>query len=123
MVEIDAQRRSYQASQHLKKFWDAAHRATRLGRRDLLRRYAMLKLDPDPYLAANPSVARHHFEKRKSRGHYRMNGACWCCRVEPARERHHIIALAHGGPNRTLNIVKICAACHDEIHPWLKAHR
>lgn len=49
----------------------------------------------------------------------RPGSICFVC-PKPARVRHHIIQLQHGGDNSAANVVRLCFECHAEIHPWLK---
>lgn len=44
---------------------------------------------------------------------------CPTCGLRP-KEKHHVIPLAFGGINEDINLILICMACHDEIHPWMK---
>lgn len=117
MPTIDEQRRSYQNAQLLKAFWLKADRAqSRGGRLFLLRQMVQVELDPDPYVEHDTKRARHHFEKRKSRGHFKLKGWCWVCRKETPDHRHHIIPVKAGGRNRADNLVSLCATCHRDIH-------
>lgn len=80
--------------------------------------------------AANPGWALVHKRLKQSiRGRYLNNKVpllpkeivqCGCCIGGRAREQHHIIPVAYGGINDTINLLKICLDCHDEIHPWMK---
>lgn len=46
--------------------------------------------------------------------------ACFGCRSSERRLYwHHIIQVQHGGSNNPRNLVAICHACHQSIHPWL----
>lgn len=46
------------------------------------------------------------------------------CIIDPRHRMptifHHVVLLKHGGTNHRLNVVSICNACHEEIHPWLR---
>lgn len=33
---------------------------------------------------------------------------------------HHIVEVQHGGSNAPRNLVPLCFACHQYLHPWLK---
>ena len=46
--------------------------------------------------------------------------ACYVCGKQAAI-RHHVKPLGRGGRNKRNNIVPLCAGCHAEIHPHLKA--
>lgn len=63
--------------------------------------------------------ARRFQRNRFVHGFCRRGKVCFGC-GRWARIRHHIIQIQHGGSNAKENIVSLCAACHAEIHPWLK---
>lgn len=44
---------------------------------------------------------------------------CAACEDEWVSERHHIIPLAFGGINDTMNLIRIGEKCHESIHPWM----
>lgn len=55
----------------------------------------------------------------------RSKGMCECCRQEapftdkdglPYLESHHIVHLAHGGPDTPYNTASVCPNCHRELH-------
>lgn len=64
---------------------------------------------------------RKKFNEVKGELHQlRSHKLCFAC-GDPAEHRHHIILLNHGGDNSKRNVVSLCAHCHAEIHPWMKA--
>lgn len=44
---------------------------------------------------------------------------CGACDQDWAQEKHHIVPLCYGGMNDRVNILLICLACHNAIHPWM----
>jgi hypothetical protein len=48
---------------------------------------------------------------------------CGICEMNRPEERHHVVMLAYGGINADINLLAICLACHDYIHPWMKEGR
>ena len=52
--------------------------------------------------------------RRNPRLSLRSHPTCFVCQ-QPARERHHIIALKNGGKNWKKNLVSLCTTCHDEV--------
>jgi hypothetical protein len=52
---------------------------------------------------------------------------CQICHRSYATVQHHIFATSLGGSNESSNLLHVCSACHQKIHPWLnnkglKAH-
>src|ERR1035438_3040020 len=45
---------------------------------------------------------------------------CFCCVVNKATLRHHVIPLANGGRNKRNNIVPLCNSCHAKVHEFYK---
>jgi hypothetical protein len=43
---------------------------------------------------------------------------CFVCNG-PRHLRHHIIQIQNGGVNLRENVVWLCNACHEEVHPWM----
>ena len=43
---------------------------------------------------------------------------CFVCHFEHTH-RHHIIQIQHGGTSYARNMVPLCEACHQTVHPWL----
>jgi len=43
---------------------------------------------------------------------------CFACGA-PAKVRHHIIWIKHGGLNSKKNLISLCKPCHAFIHSWL----
>jgi hypothetical protein len=52
--------------------------------------------------------------KRNPRHSLRSHPKCFVCH-QPARERHHIIALKNGGKNWKKNLVSLCDICHNKV--------
>lgn len=49
-------------------------------------------------------------------------GLCFVCKKQ-ATCKHHVIQIQFGGSNSNRNVVKLCAECHDKIHPWIATKR
>lgn len=81
---------------------------------ELLRHYAGLKVDrPADW---NPAAVRAEGPEN----YYAPMGDCFACFSRSRRTYwHHVIQVQHGGSNDTRNLVRICHACHQRIHPWL----
>lgn len=92
-------------------FWQKAGRATRWGRRDLLRRWEDIRLtDIDPSIRVSPKRVRNRQLERT------RAPICWCCRQLADCQAHHILTVAHGGLSIRRNFVDLCKACHLDIH-------
>lgn len=49
-----------------------------------------------------------------------LEHGCFVCLSEDFKTyRHHAIQIQHGGSNSPRNVVTLCHACHQKIHPWL----
>lgn len=71
---------------------------------------------PDEVCAAR----RRQFNKWKDRDYpLRDFPACFVCGKTP-KHRHHIVSLRHGGSNAFRNLVGLCVACHESIHPFMR---
>lgn len=67
-------------------------------------------------LAVKPGwAARRRLSVRQWR---QLGATCWVCRA-PATCVHHLVPVGQGGTNAAANLVRLCAACHAAIHPWL----
>lgn len=71
-------------------------------------------------LLGDIDAMRKEFNQDKSK-RLKPNDYCIAC-GEPAKLRHHIIQLQHGGTNERENIVAVCHSCNHLIHPWLSKH-
>lgn len=113
----DATRRTYTLRLALERFWKQAARAkSRGGRLFLLRQIVAVRLPDDPYVPHDASEARRHFQKRKQKGRFTLQGWCWVCERESPDHRHHIVPLKHGGRNIRKNVVNLCRNCHGDVH-------
>ena len=92
------------------------HAHTCADRLRLLREFTAWALPPDPWRAQDTLGMRRNFDKRKTRGHYRLGALCWACQSLPAAHRHHVIAIRNGGRNRKDNVVLLCVQCHRDVH-------
>ncbi len=78
----------------------------------LLKSYGELKMSNRASLAKR---RKDYNELKKLGGE---PSPCFCCGA-PSNHRHHVIWLKHGGSNSDHNIVKLCIACHQIVHPWM----
>lgn len=101
---------------HLEEF---RHKARKRGCGERL----ALLLEYSKVVVANHENRRRRRKKfrrdRQSKARLLKKAECWVCLVRKARHRHHVIWLAHGGPNNEINIVALCLKCHAKIHPWM----
>lgn len=108
-------------------------RAPTANQRELARRARVLLRDPLPYPkgSARPRgvvVGRVAFERRADVKAWVLResaGRCELCLAEapfvdawgePFLEVHHVVQLAHGGPDVVDNAVALCPNCHRRMH-------
>lgn len=102
------------------KCWGGGH--SRSLKLRLLRDYSEIRI----IFREDPKDRRRRLRRSFQRGGKRRHNLktlsrCFVC-LRPADERHHIIALKHGGDNRKRNIVSLCEGCHNDIHPWMQGN-
>jgi len=91
-------------------FWRKATDATRWGRRDLLRRWADIRIAVGASIRVSKKKVRNRQLERK------RAPICWCCRHRTECQAHHILAVAHGGLSIRRNFVDLCKPCHVDVH-------
>lgn len=91
----------------------------------LTERYELLKHMAHQVYQINPLGKLHNHRMRRRFNVFKQDDlpldgkVCGCCEA-PAEIRHHIIPITNGGHNDKLNLLELCRACHEEIHPWMK---
>ena len=127
VTDLDSERFLIQ----LEDFVDAVHRFKATGKADDPR---MSDVELTKKAATAPKKPKSHttasvvFERDRDVAKYakrRAAGNCELCRMpapftnasdEPYLESHHIIWLAHGGPDSIGNTVALCPNCHRKMH-------
>lgn len=116
----------------LESFVHAVHRfkesrnvddPTRMSNNDLRKKAAAAPAKPMSSTTAGVVYARNRYVAELAKR--RASGKCELCRKpapftnasgEPYLESHHIIWLAHGGPDSPENTVALCPNCHRKMH-------
>ena len=116
----------------LEAFVDSVHRfktsrkaddPTRMSVTELIRKAAAAPAKPKSSTTAGVVFARNRYVAELAK--IRAAGICELCRRpapftnasnEPFLESHHIVWLAHGGPDRLENTVALCPNCHRKMH-------
>lgn len=116
----------------LEAFVDAVHRFKAAGKADnparmsdaeLIQKAAKAPKKPKSYTRASVVYERHRYVAEYAKR--RAAGKCELCRMsapftnasnEPFLESHHIVWLAHGGPDSIDNTVALCPNCHRKMH-------
>ena len=116
----------------LESFVDAVHRfkesrgtddPTRMSDDDVKKKAAAAPAKPKSSATAGVVYARNPYVAELAKR--RANGKCELCRKpapftnasnEPYLESHHIVWLAHGGPDSPENTVALCPNCHRKMH-------
>ena len=102
----------------LRPFWRKVEKGNLFGREDILRELRRLSFVTLPETPLSPPEFRRKEFGLMPEFQGFEKGKCLACRGE-ATERHHIIAIKHGGLNTVRNVVPICHSCHCDIHPWM----
>lgn len=96
---------------------------TRMSVAELTRKAAAVPTKPKSSTTASVVYARNRYVAELAKR--RADGICELCRKrapftnasnEPFLESHHIVWLAHGGPDSIENTVALCPNCHRKMH-------
>ena len=128
VADLDSERFLIQ----LEDFVDAVHRfkisrkaddPTKMSDTELTKKAATAQTKPKSSTTAGVAYARNRYVAELAKR--RAAGKCELCRMsapftnasnEPYLESHHIVWLAHGGPDSIENTVALCPNCHRKMH-------
>lgn len=119
ILQPELQRCAKRCEEYLPEFWRKFGSATCEERMVLLKQAA----NP-PWVRVSHAASRQLRKQFVNMGwkylHLSIAETCATCN-NPPQERHHVIPVCFGGIATALNLILICNACHDEIHPWMKS--
>ena len=111
-------------SEALQRFWglfggkrnsgSGFDQATKL---KMLQDYTRLKFSfktPESKSSLRVKFELYKEAKRNPRHSLGSHPKCFVC-LQPASQRHHIVALKNGGKNWKKNLVSLCKSCHDKV--------